>query len=77
MRGVARGLPYVANRYYFSTTRVSIGDEICSPLTLKAAGNLSKLFCVHRESDEDQQIERWAGFAPESGVANLSGAEAE
>jgi len=66
--GVARRLPHVANRYRFSTTRVSIlvedGDEACSPLTLKTAGDLSKLFHVQRETDKDQQIEKWTGFAP-------------
>ena len=65
---MARSLPHVANKYRFSTTRESIlvedGDEACSPLTLRTAGDLSILFHVQRESDKDQQIEKWTGFAP-------------
>lgn len=44
---------------------VEAGDEACSLLTVKAVGDLSMLFHVHRESDKDQQIEKWTGFAPE------------
>lgn len=68
--GVVRSLLHVANRYQFSTTKVSTlvldEDEACSPLTLKMVGDLSKLFHVHRESDKDHQIEKWTGFVPES-----------
>jgi len=67
---MARSLPHAANRYRFSTTRESIlvedGDEAYSPLTLETAGDLSNLFHVQRESDKDQQIEKWTGFAPAS-----------